>query len=73
VIFARWRQYDERRVRDFFLNAPSSSETAFSLSSKLKLNRRRCRRALEQMVDEGVVKRRQFGDIEPIYYRYPTD
>ena len=71
MIWARPTLQDERRVREFFMNAPACSETAASLASKLGLDRRRCRRALDLMVAEGVARRRLFEDIEPIYYRYP--
>lgn len=73
MIWSRPKQVDERLVRDFLLNESCCSETAFSLATKLGLNRRRCQRALDQLVDEGVVRRREFGDIEPIYYRYPSE
>ena len=72
MIPLRSHQQEERRVREFFLNEPCCSETAFSLATKLGVDRRRCKRVLDEMVDEGVVRRRQFVGIEPIYYRYPT-
>lgn len=72
MIWTRSNPYDEVRVREFLLKQPSCSETAVSLASKLGLSRRGCRRALELLVDEGVVRRREFSDIEPIYYRYPV-
>lgn len=59
-------------MREFLLNLPSCSETAMSLAAKLGLDRRRCRQALDLLVDEGIIRRRQFADIEPIYYRYPA-
>ena len=62
---------EEWRVREFLLNEPACSETADSLASKLGLSRKRCRRALEGLVSEGLMRRREFADIEPIYYRYP--
>jgi predicted ArsR family transcriptional regulator len=71
MIWMRSNHHSERLVREFLLNQHSCSETAISLASKLGLSRRGCRRALEQLVDEGVVRRREFSDIEPIYYRYP--
>jgi predicted ArsR family transcriptional regulator len=70
VIWARTQRQEERRIREFLLNESCCSETAFSLAAKLGLNPKRCQRALDQMVDEGVVRRRDLGDIEPIYYRY---
>ena len=71
MIWARSSQHAERMVRDFLLSESSCSETAISLARKLGLDRRRCQRALDVLVQEGLVKRREFGDIEPIYYRYP--
>lgn len=71
MIWAKAAHHDERRVREFLLNVPCCSETAVSLATKLGLDRKRCRRALDQLVSEGVVRRRDFTDIEPIYYRYP--
>jgi predicted ArsR family transcriptional regulator len=71
MIWARSSDKEERRVRDFLLNESSCSETAASLARKLGMDRRKCRQALELMVAEGVVRRREFADIEPIYYRYP--
>lgn len=62
----------ERRVREFILQAPSASETAQSLAAKLKISRSSCRQVLEGLVDEGLVRRREFADIQPIYCRYPT-
>ncbi len=62
---------DERRVREF-LEAPGGlSESVDSLASKLGIARGKCKRVLEQLVEEGLVTRKEFGDIEPIYYRFP--
>jgi len=78
---ARWRSLlrlpartapDEWRVREFLLQEPACSETADSLARKLGLSRNQCRRTLDLLVSEGVVRRRDFPDIEPIYCRYPT-
>jgi predicted ArsR family transcriptional regulator len=63
---------DERRVRDFVDSASGVSETVASLSDKLGITRRRCRRILEELVEQGVVRRRDFTDIEPIYLRFPS-
>ena len=71
MIWARPSHSEQRRVRDFLLNEPACSETAASLARKLGMDRRKCRRALDLMVVEGLVRRREFADIEPIYYRYP--
>jgi ribosomal protein S25 len=64
---------DERRIRAFVEAIPALSETVVSLSSKLQVNRRVCRSVLEKLVDEGSVRRRDFRDIEPIYYRAHRD
>ena len=63
---------DERRVRDHLDSLGGVSESVASLSTKLGLDRGRCRRVLERLVKEGMVQRRDFPDIEPIYYRYPN-
>ena len=64
-------QPDERRVREF-LAAPSGiSESVASLAAKLEISSRRCRRILEQLVEEGIVQRQDFADIQPVYYRFP--
>ena len=70
MIRVRAQRQEERRIREFLLNESCCSETAFSLATKLGLNPKRCQRALDHLVEEGVVRRRDFGDIEPIYYRY---
>lgn len=72
MIFLHPSKTAEQRVREFLLEAPSASETVESLASKLRINRWSCRRVLESLVNEGVVRRRDFTDIAPIYYRYPA-
>ena len=62
---------EERRVRDFIDTRLGISESAASLAAKLDLDKRRCRRALERLVQEGVVHRREFEDMEPLYCRFP--
>jgi hypothetical protein len=63
---------DERRIREF-LNCPGGvSESARSLASKLGIGPRRCRAILERLVQQGIVVRRDFADIEPMYVRFPT-
>jgi hypothetical protein len=47
------------------------SETAASLSHKLRVDRRVCRRVLDTAVTEGLVERREFDDMAPIYVRFP--
>ena len=70
MIWVRSANRAERRVREFLLNERACSETVASLATKLGVDSRGCRRALEQLVEEGFVRRREFHDIEPIYYRY---
>ena len=63
---------DERRVRDFVDSPGGVSESVVSLADKLGISRRRCRGILERLVEQGVVQRRDFADIEPIYVRFPS-
>jgi len=63
---------DERRVRDFVDSPSGVSESAESLSDKLGISRRRCQRILERLVEQGVVQRREFADMAPIYLRFPS-
>jgi predicted ArsR family transcriptional regulator len=70
MIWAKSTQVDQRTVRDFLLNEPSCSETAVSLASKLGLRRSNTRQALDQLVNEGLVRRRDFTDMASIYYRF---
>jgi predicted ArsR family transcriptional regulator len=72
MIWASGGLQTERRVRDFLLNEPACSETAASLAAKLGLSRRGCRKALDTLVEHGLVRRRDFHDIASIYYRYPV-
>jgi DNA-binding FadR family transcriptional regulator len=65
-------QPDERRVRDFVDSPGGMSESARSLADKLGMSRSRCRRVLERLVEQGIVERREFADIEPMYLRFPT-
>jgi ribosomal protein S25 len=65
-------QPDERRVRDYVDTPSGVSESVMSLAEKLGMNRRRCRRILERLVEQGVVQRRDFSDMDPIYVRFPT-
>jgi DNA-binding Lrp family transcriptional regulator len=43
-----------------------------SLADKLGISRRRCRGILEGLVEQGILQRRDFADIEPIYVRFPS-
>ncbi|MBI4492615.1 MAG: hypothetical protein HY690_07475 [Chloroflexi bacterium] len=63
--------YEERRIRTFVEHQYGLSETAISLSPKVGVKPRHCRQVLDSLVREGLVRRREFGDTEPIYYRYP--
>jgi hypothetical protein len=63
---------EERRLRDYLEGPGGVSESVQSLSEKLGIGRRQCRRVLEGMVKQGVLKRQEFVDIEPIYTRFPT-
>jgi len=63
---------DERRVRDFVDTPGGVSESVMSLADKLGIGRRRVRGILERLVEQGVLQRRDFVDIEPIYVRFPS-
>jgi hypothetical protein len=65
-------QPDERRVRDYMDSPGGVSESASSLADKMGISRRRCRGILEQLVQQGIVQRRDFADIEPMYLRFPS-
>jgi predicted ArsR family transcriptional regulator len=63
---------DERRVRDFVDSPGGVSESVVSLADKLGISRRRCRGILERLVEQGILQRHDFLDIEPIYVRFPS-
>jgi len=63
---------DERRVRDYVHAPAGMSESASSLADKLGMSTRRCRTILERLAAEGLVRRQDFADIEPMYLRFPT-
>jgi hypothetical protein len=63
---------EERRVREYLEGPGGVSESVASLADKLGVGRRVCRRVLDSMVEQGLLKRQEFGDIEPIYSRFPT-
>lgn len=63
---------DERRVRDYVDTPSGISESASSLADKMGISRRRCRGILERLVEQGVVQRRDFADIESMYLRFPS-
>lgn len=68
----QWFPPDERRVRDFVDSPSGISESADSLADKLGISTRRCRRILEELAEQGVVQRREFADIQPLYVRFPS-
>ncbi|MCC7107371.1 MAG: GntR family transcriptional regulator [Chloroflexi bacterium] len=72
MMFFGQHETTRQRVREFILQAPSASETAESLATKLRISRWSCRRALDSLVNEGLIRRRDFKDIAPIYCRYPS-
>lgn len=63
---------DERRIREFIDCPGGVSESAESLGDKLGIASKRCKTILERLVEQGVVARRDFADIEPMYVRFPT-
>lgn len=72
MIWGRPSPYEERRVRTFLEGVYGLSETALSLSPKVGVSPARCRRVLEVLMREGLVRRFDSDDgEEPIYYRYP--
>jgi hypothetical protein len=71
MMWDRSAVHDERRVRDYLNWEYGLSETAASLSHKLRVDRRVCRRVLDTAVSEGIIERRDFDDMAPIYVRFP--
>ena len=63
---------DERRVRAFLETPGAVSESVASLSHKLGIRGPRLQRILDQLVEEGVVERRDFADMQPLYVKFPT-
>ena len=63
---------DEGRVRDYVDSPAGVSESVVSLADKLGIKRRHCRRILEHLVEQGVLQRHDFNDIQPIYVRFPS-
>jgi ribosomal protein S25 len=61
----------ERRIREFVETPAGVSESVASLSSKLGVSPGLCRRVLEQLAQEGVVRRTDYAGMKPIYSRYP--
>lgn len=62
---------NERRVRDYLDTRAGVSESARSLAAKLGLRPRVCRGILDRLAEEGIVRRRDFSDMEPLYVRFP--
>jgi DNA-binding Lrp family transcriptional regulator len=63
---------EERRIREFIEAPGGISESAASLADKLGISRRRCRMILERLVEQGVVRRKEFVGIDPLYVRFPS-
>ena len=63
---------EERRLRDYLDSRAGVSESAASLAAKFDVSVGRCRRILEQLVEEGILHRTEFKDIEPLYSRFPS-
>jgi hypothetical protein len=63
---------DERRIREFLDSPGGVSESVLSLSAKLDIGPRRCRTILERLVQQGMLAKRNYTDIEPMYSRFPT-
>jgi predicted ArsR family transcriptional regulator len=63
---------DERRVREFIDSPAGMSESVQSLADKMGVSRRLCRRILEELVEQGIVQRREFADMPPMYLRFPS-
>ena len=61
----------ERRIREFLETPAGVSESVASLSNKLSVSPGLCRRVLEQLAREGVVRRTDYAGMQPIYSRYP--
>lgn len=72
MMWGRTLVQDERRIREYLTWEHGLSESAASLAHKLQVDRRLCRRVLDTAVNEGIVERRSFQDIDPIYVRYPA-
>jgi len=63
---------DERRVREFIDSPAGMSESVQSLADKMGISRRLCHRILEDLVEQGVLQRRDFADMPPMYLRFPS-
>lgn len=63
---------EERRVRDFVDSPGGISESAESLADKLGISARRCRRILDDLVEQGVLQRREYANMQPMYSRFPS-
>lgn len=65
-------QPEERRIRAFLDRPGGVSESVASLASKLGIRGSHVRRILNELVEQGVVERREFDDMEPLYVRFPN-
>ncbi len=63
---------DERRVRDYVDSPSGVSESARSLSDKLGISYRSCRHILDGLVEQGILQRREYMGMEPMYQRFPS-
>jgi hypothetical protein len=72
VFTRRSRAQDEQRILDYLAIEGTISETPISLARKLRVDVNTTRDVLEDLVENGELRRRLFPDIEPIYFRYPT-
>jgi hypothetical protein len=63
---------DEQRVREYVDSPGGISESAESLADKLGISHRRCRRILDELVEQGVLQRREYTNMQPMYSRFPS-
>ena len=68
----RTRALDEKRILLYFEHQDAVSETPISIANKLNVDTTVARLIMDHLVEAGLLHRREFGDIEAIYYRYPS-
>ena len=68
----RTRASDEKRILLYVESQNAISETSVSIANKLNVDLAVARLVLDHLVEAGILHRREFGDIESIYYRYPS-
>ncbi|MBM2811702.1 MAG: Winged helix-turn-helix transcriptional regulator [Chloroflexi bacterium] len=68
---SRSRAADERRILDYLDGRQTLSESPISLATKLAVDLRTTRTVLDRLVEAGLLRRRTFADIEPMYFRNP--